>query len=197
MMYPNAARGLERVYQSQVLALIASVLMIIPILNIIASIALIVSLVLYMVGLNEAGRDDENYKTAFTLIIAQLVISVLNAIIGGVIFSLANEALTLAVLYFVCITTNRLLKNIGAEERIIDRGVVVWKINVICTIVEAVCTLLMLIPSGSLQLLATLISLLAAIAEIVGTILYIMYLRDATNVLKVGKGPDVYVGPEV
>lgn len=197
MTYPNAAHGLERVYQSQVLALIASVLMIIPILNIIASIALIVSLVLYMVGLNEAGRDDENYKTAFTLIIAQLVISVLNAIIGGVIFSLASEALTLAVLYFVCITTNRLLKNIGAEERIIDRGVVVWKINVICTIVEMVCTLLMLLPSGSLQLLATLVSLLAAIAEIVGTILYILYMRDATTVLKVGKGPDVYVGPEV
>lgn len=163
MMYPNATHGLERVYQSQVIALVAAVLMIIPVINVLAAIALIVSLVLYMIGINEAGKDDENYKTAFTLIIVQLVISVLNSLIsvlnsliGGVIFDLVNEALALAVLYFVCITTNKLLKNIGADGRITDRGVVVWKINVICTIVEVVCTLLALIPSASLQLLAPL-----------------------------------------
>lgn len=131
MMYPNATHGLERVYQSQVIALVAAVLMIIPVINMLAAIALIVSLVLYMIGINEAGKDDENYKTAFTLIIVQLVISVLNSLIGGVIFDLVNEALALAVLYFVCITTNKLLKNIGADGRITDRGVVVWKINVI------------------------------------------------------------------
>ena len=115
MMYPNATHGLERVYQSQVIALVAAVLMIIPVINILAAIALIVSLVLYMIGINEAGKDDESYKTAFTLIIVQLVISVLNSLIGGVIFDLVNEALALAVLYFVCITTNKLLKNIGID----------------------------------------------------------------------------------
>ena len=198
MMYPNATHGLERVYQSQVIALVAAVLMIIPVINMLAAIALIVSLVLYMIGINEAGKD-ENYKTAFTLIIVQLVISVLNSLIGGVIFDLVNEALALAVLYFVCITTNKLLKNIGADGRITDRGVVVWKINVICTIVELVCTLLALIPSASLQLLAAVVTLVTAIAQIVGSILYILYLRDATTALKSIGGPaaDVYVGPEL
>ena len=195
MMYPNATHGLERVYQSQVIALVAAVLMIIPVINMLAAIALIVSLVLYMIGINEAGKDDENYKTAFTLIIVQL----LNSLIGGVIFDLVNEALALAVLYFVCITTNKLLKNIGADGRITDRGVVVWKINVICTIVEVVCTLLALIPSASLQLLAAVVTLVTAIAQIVGSILYILYLRDATTALKSIGGPaaDVYVGPEL
>lgn len=199
MMYPNATHGLERVYQSQVIALVAAVLMIIPVINILAAIALIVSLVLYMIGINEAGKDDESYKTAFTLIIVQLVISVLNSLIGGVIFDLVNEALALAVLYFVCITTNKLLKNIGADGRITDRGVVVWKINVICTIVEVVCTLLALIPSASLQLLAAVVTLVTAIAQIVGSILYILYLRDATTALKsIGEpAADVYVGPEL
>ena len=194
MMYPNATHGLERVYQSQVIALVAAVLMIIPVINMLAAIALIVSLVLYMIGINEAGKE-----TAFTLIIVQLVISVLNSLIGGVIFDLVNEALALAVLYFVCITTNKLLKNIGADGRITDRGVVVWKINVICTIVELVCTLLALIPSASLQLLAAVVTLVTAIAQIVGSILYILYLRDATTALKSIGGPaaDVYVGPEL
>ena len=187
MMYPNATHGLERVYQSQVIALVAAVLMIIPVINILAAIALIVSLVLYMIGINEAGKDDESYKTAFTLIIVQLVISVLNSLIGGVIFDLVNEALALAVLYFVCITTNKLLKNIGADGRITDRGV------------EVVCTLLALIPSASLQLLAAVVTLVTAIAQIVGSILYILYLRDATTALKSIGGPaaDVYVGPEL
>ena len=56
MMYPNATHGLERVYQSQVIALVAAVLMIIPVINMLAAIALIVSLVLYMIGINEAGK---------------------------------------------------------------------------------------------------------------------------------------------
>ena len=92
-----------------------------------------------------------------------------------------------------------MLKNIGADGRITDRGVVVWKINVICTIVEVVCTLLALIPSASLQLLATVVTLVTAIAQIVGSILYILYLRDATTALKSIGGPaaDVYVGPEL
>lgn len=59
MMYPNATHGLERVYQSQVIALVAAVLMIIPVINILAAIALIVSLVLYMIGINEAGRTTK------------------------------------------------------------------------------------------------------------------------------------------
>ena len=153
MMYPNATHGLERVYQSQVIALVAAVLMIIPVINMLAAIALIVSLVLYMIGINEAGKDDENYKTAFTLIIVQLVISVLNSLIGGVIFDLVNEALAL----------------------------------------------LALIPSASLQLLAAVVTLVTAIAQIVGSILYILYLRDATTALKSIGGPaaDVYVGPEL
>ena len=114
MMYPNATHGLERVYQSQVIALVAAVLMIIPVINILAAIALIVSLVLYMIGINEAGKDDENYKTAFTLIIVQLVISVLNSLIGGVIFDLVNEALALAVLYILYLRdATTALKSIG------------------------------------------------------------------------------------
>lgn len=190
MMYPNATHGLERVYQSQVIALVAAVLMIIPVINMLAAIALIVSLVLYMIGINEAGKDDENYKTAFTLIIVQLVISVLNSLIGGVIFDLVNEALALAVLYFVCITTNRLLKETAAAENLIDRGIVVWKLNVVCTVILLVCYLLRMIPGNIAAIIAGYLAIFAVIAQIIGTVLYILYLRNAYRALEAAVPPE-------
>ena len=39
------------------------------------------------------------------------------------------------------------METVGAEERITDRGVVVWKINVICTVIMMVCRLIQMIPS--------------------------------------------------
>ena len=200
MSYPNAAHGLKTVYQSQLIGIIAAVLMFIPVINILAAIAIVASLVLYMVGLNQTAKDDAGYRTAFTLVIAQLVVSLLGNIIGGTfgsILSLVNDVLALAVLYYVCTTTNRLLQNVCAPESVTTRGTTVWKINVICTIVEVVCGLLAMIPSASLQLLASFVTLLAAIAQLVGTILYILYLRDAYRALETGEAPHGYVGPEV
>ena len=188
MSYPNAAHGLKTVYQSQLIGIIAAVLMFIPVINILAAIAIVASLVLYMVGLNQTAKDDAGYRTAFTLVIAQLVVSLLGNIIGGTfgsILSLVNDVLALAVL------------NVCAPESVTTRGTTVWKINVICTIVEVVCGLLAMIPSASLQLLASFVTLLAAIAQLVGTILYILYLRDAYRALETGEAPHVYVGPEV
>ena len=83
MSYPNAAHGLKTVYQSQLIGIIAAVLMFIPVINILAAIAIVASLVLYMVGLNQTAKDDAGYRTAFTLVIAQLVVSLLGNIIGG------------------------------------------------------------------------------------------------------------------
>ena len=211
MTYPNAAAGLKTVYQARLVGLISIVLVIVPIVQVLAVAAMLIAGFLALVGLAQCRKDDKGYRTAFNMVIAGLVTnlaaSLVSAFAGteGVagicsnILSIATDVLSLASLYFVCITTNKLLKNIGADGRITDRGVVVWKINVICTIVEVVCTLLALIPSASLQLLATVVTLVTAIAQIVGSILYILYLRDATTALKSIGGPaaDVYVGPEL
>ena len=56
-----------------------------------------------------------------------------------------------------------------------------------------------MIPVNSLQLLASIVSLIAAIAQIVGTVLYVLFLRDAYRVMERDSGttPDMYVGPEL
>ena len=211
MTYPNAAAGLKTVYQARLVGLISIVLVIVPIVQVLAVAAMLIAGFLALVGLAQCRKDDKGYRTAFNMVIAGLVTNLAASLVSAYagaegfagicsnILSIATDVLSLASLYFVCITTNKLLKNIGADGRITDRGVVVWKINVICTIVEVVCTLLALIPSASLQLLATVVTLVTAIAQIVGSILYILYLRDATTALKSIGGPaaDVYVGPEL
>ena len=187
MPYPNAAAGLKTVYQSQIVGLIATVLLFIPLINILAAAALLVVFVLYMVGLNQCAKQDDGYRTAFTLVIVNLVVNLLGNFIPGAIstiLSLVGDVLTLAALYFVCITTNRLLENLRAPQSTIDRGVVVWKINVICTIVAVVCTLLSMIPVVSLQLLASIVTLIATIAQLVGCILYMLFLRDAYRIME-------------
>ena len=108
MIYPNAAAGLKTVYQSQIVGLIATVLLFIPLINILAAAALLVVSVLYMVGLNQCAKQDDGYRTAFTLVIINLVVNLLGNFIPGAIstiLSLVGDVLTLAALYFVCITT--------------------------------------------------------------------------------------------
>ena len=56
-----------------------------------------------------------------------------------------------------------------------------------------------MIPVVSLQLLASIVTLIATIAQLVGCILYMLFLRDAYRVMEQDSGttPDMYVGPEL
>ena len=120
-----------------------------PIIRIFAATALLVAGILTLIGLYQCRKDDRGYRTAFTPVIVQPATNLLSSFIPGIIdtiFLPATDAPGPASLYFVC-TTIRLLKTVGAEERITDRGVVVWKINVICTVIMMVCQLIQMIPS--------------------------------------------------
>ena len=119
----------------------------------------------------------------------------LSSFIPGIIdtiFLPATDAPGPASLYFVC-TTIRLLKPVGAKERITDRGVVVWKINVICTVIIMVCQLLQMIPNEALMIFTVVVTLIACIAQIVGDIMYILFLRDACRTLESHVPPEMHV----
>ena len=128
MTYPNAAAGLKTMYQAKLVGLISIVPVFFPIIQVFAAAALLVADILTLIGLYQCQKDDSGCRTAFTLVIVQLVTNLLSRFIPGIIgtiFLLATDVLGLASLYFVYTTTNRLLKTVGAEERITDRGVAV------------------------------------------------------------------------
>lgn len=196
MTYPNAAAGLKTVYQAKLVGLISIVLVFFPIIQVFAAAALLVAGILTLISLYQCRKDDSGYRTAFALVIVQLVTNLLSRFIPsitGTIFLLATDVLGLASLYFVYTTTNRLLKTVGAEERITDRGVAVWRINVICTVIIMVCQLFQMIPNEALMIFAFVVTLIACIAQIVGDIMYILFPRDACRTLESHVPPEMHV----
>ena len=201
MTYPNAAAGLKTLYQAKLVGLISIVLVIVPIVQVLAVAAMLIAGFLALVGLAQCRKDDKGYRTAFNMVIAGLVTnlaaSLVSAFAGteGVagicsnILSIATDVLSLASLYFVCITTNRLLKETAAEN-LIDRGIVVWKLNVVCTVILLVCYLLRMIPGNIAAIIAGYLAIFAVIAQIVGNVLYILYLRNAYRALEAAVPPE-------
>lgn len=205
MTYPNAAAGLKTVYQARLVGLISIVLVIVPIVQIFAIAAILVAAFLSLVGLAQCRKDDKGYRTAFNLVIIGLVTNLAASLVSayagtegiagicGNILSMADDILSLASLYFVCITTNRLLKETAAAENLIDRGIVVWKLNVVCTVILLVCYLLQMIPGNIAAIIAGYLAIFALIAQIVGNVLYILYLHNAYRALEAVIPPEEQV----
>ena len=205
MTYPNAAAGLKTLYQARLVGLISIVLVIVPIVQVLAVAAMLVAAFLALVGLAQCRKDDKGYRIAFNMIIASLVTNLATNLVSayagtegfagicGNILSIATDVLSLASLYFVCITTNRLLKEVAAAEKLIDRGIVVWKLKVVWAIILLVCYLLQMIPGNIAAIIAGYLAIFALIAQIVGSVLYILYLHNAYRALEAVIPPEEQV----
>lgn len=202
MTYPHAAAGLKTLYQAKLVGLISIVLVIVPIVQVLAVAAMLIAGFLALVGLAQCRKDDKGYRTAFNMVIAGLVTNLAASLVSAYagaegfagicsnILSIATDVLSLASLYFVCITTNRLLKETATAENLIDRGIVVWKLNVVCTVILLVCYLLRMIPGNIAAIIAGYLAIFAVIAQIIGTVLYILYLRNAYRALEAAVPPE-------
>lgn len=202
MTYPHAAAGLKTVYQARLVGLISIVLVIVPIVQVLAVAAMLIAGFLALVGLAQCRKDDNGYRTAFNMVIAGLVTNLAASLVSAYagaegfagicsnILSIATDVLSLASLYFVCITTNRLLKEVAAAENLIDRGIVVWKLNVVWAVILLVCYLLWMIPGNIAAIIAGYLAIFAVIAQIIGTVLYILYLRNAYRALEAAVPPE-------
>lgn len=180
----NAGPGLRKMFIASIGAIICAVLAIIPIINIIAAAAAIVFAVISIVGLYQAGKDIEGCKTAFILTIVNLVVSILgNFLKIGIleaIISIVGYILGLLITYYVCTSVADVMKQNGAAD-VAQKGYTVWKINLVCYIVEIVVTILALIPI--INIIAGIVSILIAIVSLVGSILYMIFLNASANTL--------------
>ena len=170
--YAIAGSGLEKMFCGQILTIFG----IIPLIGWIAAIA---GMVLFLVGLHEAAGADEGYRAAFYVEIAMLALSVLNLFLG--VLGIFTSALSLVTVYLVCSTTSSLLSAKGVLAAA-ARGQLVWKIYVVCAVVSIICSILLIFQL--LNVLGLVIAVPNAIASLVGSILYMVFLYQASRSLR-------------
>lgn len=166
--YRLAGKGLFLVFVGQILNIFA----LIPIVGAILS---VVGLVLTLVGLHSAGQYHPGYKTAFTVSIVSLVISVINIFAVGLL-GIVTAILSLVIVYYICTATAELLSSKG-DGMLAEKGLKIWKMYKNCTIVTVVCLILAFVPI--LGIIAAIVAFIAAIVLIVAGILYIIFLYKA------------------
>lgn len=187
--YPNAAEGVKKIYISQLIAIAAAVLVVIPWIGFIGTVLAIVGLVFYILGLKKAGADGDGYNKAFTYVVISLVLTFVKAIVSFIpivgpilskVLNIVSSVLDLLALNAVITTTCGLLGNVGAAE-LAENGQSVWTMCMVCTVISIVCNLLGLIPL--INILAGIVGFIAAIFSIVAMIRYIIFLNKAATAL--------------
>lgn len=159
---------------------IAQILCLLSFIPLVGGILAIIGLVLEVVALYGASKLDQGYHTAFILTIVNIVLSVLELFAVGVFASLVgivSSVISLGILYFVITTTCKYLEVSGSPE-VAQKGMNVWKINLICTIASVVLVLLAFVP-----VLSVLLGIVIAIVQIVAYILYLIFLYKGYHAL--------------
>lgn len=182
--YAVAGQGLKKMFIAAVGALVCSVVALIPLIGVIAGIGSLVFLVISLVGLYEAGKQIEGCKKAFTLQIIVLICSVLLAIIGLVpflgtlvaaILGIGVSVISFLAVYSICTSVAAVLSQVGDADAA-KAGELAWKIQLACTIVSIVATLL-----GWIPVISSLVGLVSTIVGIVGSVFYIIFLSKSSN----------------
>lgn len=177
----TAGKGLFLLFLGQILVIVAAILSAVPVLGLILAIA---ALACSIYGLYVASAAHESYRTAFMAQVALLVLAIISIFIPeglfSTIFSLASDVLSMAVVYLVCSATSALL--IGLDSALENRGALIWKLYLGCTLLNIILSLLVLVPI--IKIFAAILMVLSFIVLLVASILYMVFLYKSQAVLQ-------------
>lgn len=184
--YWDAGAGLKKMFIATIGAIICSVLLLVPDINIFAAIAALVFSVLSVVGMYQAGKDIEGCKRAFVLMIVRVVVRAIGNVVQNsmlaMIFTVADTVLDVLVVYYVCTSVSDVLER-KCVQSVADKGRLAWKINLACEIVMILFAILAVVPSrpGGITLV---VSLAAVVLPIIALIIYVVFLYQSSNALQ-------------
>ena len=168
---------MRKMFIAQVGMIVCSVLAVVPLVSILATIGVIVFAVLSLVGLYKAGKEIKSCKAAFILTILGLVIGMLNFEgTMGLAINIVGEVVDLAVIYLVCTSVAKVMREIPADK-VANKGILVWRINLGCTLASILFGILVYVPSASV--FAWVAVIVVYIITLVGSILYMLFLKDS------------------
>lgn len=173
--YTLAGKGLRYLFWSQILALLAVVVGVIPVLGWIAAFAMmLVGAVLEFVGPYTARNAHPGFQTAFYAALISIVVAVLSGMfkegLMAAVVAIVSTLLSFAITYFVCSAAGALLSAKG-DNALADRAGLIWKLYGGCAVVEILATVL-----GGVPILGAVIGVINAIASIVSLVAYVMLI---------------------
>lgn len=182
-----AGKGLKYLFLAQILALVAIVAMIVPVLGWIVGVVLaLASLVLSIYGPYVARDVHDNFRIALWAAIAALVVSIVSSLvpeeaefISGLL-NIAKTVLGFAMVYFVC-TASEVLLDAKGDGELAQRVSTIWKLYAGCALVSIVCALVGWIPV--LNILAAIASVVTTIVQLVAYVLLLIFYYKASKSL--------------
>lgn len=175
----TAGKGLYFMFLGEIIALL-------EFLPVVGAVAALAGMILSVYGLYTLSKAEDDYRSAFILMIFNCVLALVSGLILhdssllSILCSLISMGINVAVVYLICNTTGWLLKDI--DDEVASRGQTIWKIVLLCTLVEIGCVILSVIP---------LINIVAAAGELIVTliravigIVYLVFLWQSQKVLR-------------
>ena len=233
MRFPNAFKGVSKMFTAEILKLIAAGLLIafgiaglassagaielavegVPvtegmiednvnaggllvavILGVGAMILYIIAYIMNLVGMHQAGKDEDNFRNAFGVSIAVLIISIGTAVLtalnigGNVPENIASTARTICEVIVMLLVVSGImnLAEMCKDERMVKFGKTVSVLVLIFVIGAAVATFISIF-FGRLewaQHVEGILDIISGIALFIGYIIYIIYLGKAKKMLR-------------
>ena len=153
-------------------------------IGIVYVVIMIVALIIQIIGLAKAGKDENMIKLAFILTLVELLVKIISAVATfsaptlSSVLSLAASVLQIVVSILIILGISKLAISLG-NERIAKSGKVLIAIVLITQILSAIISFIIaraLVAAGVMAVIAVVLS-------IIGYIMYIVFLGRAKNFL--------------
>ena len=182
-------KGLDKLYTSlliSVMIMICAILAFIPILGLLAMVAMLVgslvSLVFEIQGIPKLKQVDGRYTTVLILYVVNFLCGLFDDL---AFMDLVETVLSLAAMWILINTTNEYLEQVGRSD-VAAKGRRVLAINIGLSVASVVISALSLMADstwdlGVLAVSAGIFAVLALVLGLVTLVLYISYLGNARD----------------
>lgn len=210
-MFKNAYSGIKKIYVSEILMLIASVVtivgsvftltamnmtgevdtsvLIIGAIALVFAIAALVAFILNIVGLAQARKDESGFNTAFMLTFAGIVVSLISGFFGSDqelsnIFSIAIDLIWLLVTCFIIVGIVNLANQVN-DAAVAQKGnnllKLIVSVQVLSIVIKVAGVICNALKIG--QMIPAILSIVAGVLTVIYHFLYISLLAKGKKML--------------
>ena len=211
MKYPNAFKGVKKLYTAQILSLIATIALLITafaalfmvgaaeaeelgigaaslgvaaLFGLAAAVLAIIALIMKIIGLNAGAKDEPLFKTALSFAVAGIVVNALNAVLTSeIIQRIASTFAPVAevLLIYYVVSAIRSLADKLGDSDMVQRAK-----GVITIVYVTFCVGILAQVLGQFVLtgkVADVVEIVGYVLEIVEFVVYLSYLAKAKKML--------------